>query len=182
MADGINLTIYKNGESTGLDITQLVESIKWAGRRGSPSRTLTVNLLDDDGYRHERSGIDVEEGWQCLFKYNDAELFRGIFMTQGASQRKTGEFKAYDNGIYLSNNRDTFVYESKTAADVFRDVCTRFGLPVGSVASCSRLVAQRRSPPKMGGLEIAPQPSILVSLLAISRLPRRYRRPRPAWR
>lgn len=137
MADGINLTIYKNGESTGLDITQLVESIKWAGRRGSPSRTLTVNLLDDDGYRHERSGIDVEEGWQCLFKYNDTELFRGIFMTQGASQRKTGEFKAYDNGIYLSNNRDTFVYESKTAADVFRDVCTRFGLPVGSVASCS---------------------------------------------
>lgn len=137
MADGINLTIYKNGESTGLDITQLVESIKWAGRRGSPSRTLTVNLLDDDGYRHERSGIDVEEGWQCLFKYNDAELFRGIFMTQGASRRKTGEFKAYDNGIYLSNNRDTFVYESKTAADVFRDVCTRFGLPVGSVASCS---------------------------------------------
>lgn len=137
MADGINLTIYKNGESTGLDITQLVESIKWAGRRGSPSRTLTVNLLDDDGYRHERSGIDVEEGWQCLFKYNDVELFRGIFMTQSASQRKTGEFKAYDNGIYLSNNRDTFVYESKTAADVFRDVCTRFGLPIGSVASCS---------------------------------------------
>ena len=38
MADGINLTIYKNGESTGLDITQLVESIKWAGRRGSPCR------------------------------------------------------------------------------------------------------------------------------------------------
>ena len=137
MPDGINLTIYKNGESSGLDITQLVESIKWAGRRGSPSRTLTVSLLDDDGYRHERSGIDVEEGWQCLFKYNDAELFRGIFMTQSARQQKTGEFKAYDNGIYLSNNRDTFVYESKTAADVFRDVCTRFGIPVGSVANCS---------------------------------------------
>ena len=137
MAGGINLTIYKNGSSTGKDITQLVESIKWAGRRGSPTRTLTVNLLDDDGYRHDRSGIDVEEGWQCIFKYNGVELFRGIFMTQGSGQSKTGEYKAYDNGIYLSNNRDTFVYESKTAADVFRDVCTRFGIPVGSVASCS---------------------------------------------
>lgn len=137
MTDGINLTIYKNGESTGKDITQLVESIKWSGRRGSPARSLTVSLLDDDGYKHERSGIDVEEGWQCLFKYDGVELFRGIFMTQGASHNKTGEFKAYDNGIYLSNNRDTFVYESKTAADVFRDVCTRFGIPTGSVASCS---------------------------------------------
>lgn len=137
MAKGINLTIYKNGSSSGIDITQLVESIKWAGRRGSPTRTLTVSLLDDDGYKHERSGIDVEEGWQCIFKYDGTELFRGIFMTQGNSDSKTGEYKAYDNGIYLSNNRDTFVYESKTATDVFKDVCTRFGLPTGDVASCS---------------------------------------------
>lgn len=137
MAKGINLTIYKNGAASGIDITQLVESIKWAGRRGSPTRTLTVSLLDDDGYKHERSGIDVEEGWQCIFKYNGTELFRGIFMTQGNSDSKTGEYKAYDNGIYLSNNRDTFVYESKTATDVFKDVCTRFGLPTGDVASCS---------------------------------------------
>lgn len=137
MASRINLTIYKNGEKTGIDITQLVESIKWSGRRGSPTRTLTVSLLDDDGYRHQRSGIDVEEGWQCIFKFDGVELFRGIFMTQANSNSKTGEYKAYDNGIYLSNNRDTFVYESKTATDVFKDVCTRFGLPTGDVASCS---------------------------------------------
>lgn len=137
MASRINLTIYKNGEKTGIDITQLVESIKWSGRRGSPTRTLTVSLLDDDGYRHQRSGIDVEEGWQCIFKFDGVELFRGIFMTQTNSNSKTGEYKAYDNGIYLSNNRDTFVYESKTATDVFKDVCTRFGLPTGDVASCS---------------------------------------------
>ncbi len=132
----INLTVYKNGSGEGLDITQLVESIKWAGRRGSPARTLTVNLLDDDGYWHERSGIDVEDGWQCLFRYDGQELFRGIFMNQSASQSKTGSLKAYDNGIYLSNNRDTFVYESKTADAIFRDVCDRFGLPTGDVASC----------------------------------------------
>ncbi|MBQ3009667.1 MAG: hypothetical protein IJD81_00600, partial [Oscillospiraceae bacterium] len=137
MAKGISLTIYKNGESSGIDITQLVETIKWAGRRGSPTRTLTISLLDDDGYKHERSGIDIEQGWQCIFKHNGRELFRGIFMTQGNSNSKTSEYKAYDNGIYLSNNRDTFVYESKTATDVFYDVCTRFGLPTGDVAACS---------------------------------------------
>lgn len=136
MAQGINLTVYKNGGGGGMDITQLVESITWAGRRGSPARTLSVNLLDDDGYWHQRSGIDVEDGWQCLFRYNGEELFRGIFMNQSASQSKTLTLKAYDNGIYLSNNRDTFVYEDKTADAVFRDVCSRFGLPTGDVASC----------------------------------------------
>jgi len=140
MAGKINLTVYQNGGGSGLDITQLVESITWAGRRGSPSRTLTVNLLDDDGYWHERSGIEVENGWQCLFRYGGRELFRGIFMSQSVSESKTAQLKAYDNGIYLSNNRDTFVYESKTAADVFRDVCSRFGIPVGDVASCSYVI------------------------------------------
>lgn len=140
MAEGMNLTIYKNGASEGKDITQLVESVKWAGRRGSPTRTLSVNLLDDDGYKHERSGIDVEDGWQCIFKWDGKELFRGIFMTQGSGHSKTGDYKAYDNGIYLSNNRDTFVYESKTASDVFSDVCSRFGIPTGTVASCSYVI------------------------------------------
>jgi len=137
VGEGINLTIYQNGGGSGKDITQLVESIQWAGRRGSPARTLTVSLLDDDGYWHERSGIDVEEGWQCIFKWNGTELFRGIFMTQGTTQKKAGKYKAYDNGIYLSNNRDTFVYESKTASQIFSDVCSRFGLPTGEVAGCS---------------------------------------------
>ena len=140
MGAGINLTIYQNGSSIGKDITQLVDSIQWAGRRGSPARTLTVSLLDDDGYWHERSGIDVEEGWQCIFRWDGAELFRGIFMTQGTTQNKTGKYKAYDNGIYLSNNRGTFVYESKTASQIFVDVCSRFGIPTGTVANCSYVI------------------------------------------
>lgn len=137
MGKGIGLTVYQNGGGGGLDVTQLVESITWAGRRGSPARTLTAALLDDDGYWHERSGIDIEDGWQCIFQYDGQELFRGIFMTQDTSHAKTVTLKAYDNAIYLSNNRDTFVYESKTASDIFSDVCSRFGLPTGDVAGCS---------------------------------------------
>ena len=140
MRKGIGLTIYPTTGSAGKDITQLVNTIKWSGRRGSPARTLTVNLIDDDGEWHERSGIDIEDGWQCLFTYDDAELFRGIFMTQATSEKKASDYKAYDNGIYLSNNRDTFVYESKTADSVFRDVCTRYGIPTGDVAQCSYLI------------------------------------------
>lgn len=140
MAQGISLTIYPTGSGSGKDITQLVSNIKWAGRRGNPARTLTFSLIDDDGEWHERSGIDIEDGCQCLFTYDGVELFRGIIMTQTTSDAKTAEYKAYDNGIYLSNNRDTFVYENKTASAVFSDVCSRFGIPTGDVAGCSYII------------------------------------------
>lgn len=135
MAEGLSLIILK-GEQ-GYDVTQLVEQVKWKGRKGSSSRTLAVTLIDDDGYKHARSGIDVEQGHQCIFSYDGVELFRGIIMAQTQSNQKKLQFTAYDNGIYLANNKDTFCYENKTASDVFRDCCSRFGLPVGEVASCS---------------------------------------------
>lgn len=135
MADGLSLIILK-GEQ-GYDVTQLVEQVKWKGRKGSSSRTLAVTLIDDDGYKHARSGIDVEQGHQCIFSYDGTELFRGIIMAQTQSHQKKLQFTAYDNGIYLANNKDTFCYENKTASDVFRDCCARFGLPVGEVAKCS---------------------------------------------
>lgn len=131
MAEGISLIVMQSNSTTGKEISHLVKSITWAGRPGSPTRTLTVTLLDDDGYGHPRSGIDIEEGWHCLFSYNGEELFRGIFMNSAADDMSL-QLKAYDIGIYLSNNRDTFVYENKTATAVFLDVCSRFGIPVGS--------------------------------------------------
>ena len=136
MADkGISLIVTKGSET--IEISQLVQKITWKGRKGSSSRTLTVNLIDDDGYKHARSGIDVEQGHQCIFSYDGNELFRGIIMKQSQSDKKTMSFTAYDNGIYLANNKDTFCYENKTATEIFRDCCTRFGIPMGEVASCT---------------------------------------------
>lgn len=136
MADkGISLIVTKGSET--IEISQLVQKITWKGRKGSSSRTLTVNLIDDDGYKHARSGIDVEQGHQCIFSYDGNELFRGIIMKQSQSDKKTMSFTAYDNGIYLANNKDTFCYENKTATEIFKDCCTRFGIPMGEVASCT---------------------------------------------
>lgn len=137
MTTKISLIILKTGATSGKEISQLVESITWSGRRGSPTRTLKFTLLDDDGYKHARSEIDIESGYHCIFSYNGTELFRGMIMRQTASYKKTADYIAYDMGIYLSNNKDTFVYENKTATDVFKDVCSRFGIPVGSAAQTS---------------------------------------------
>lgn len=131
----IQLLVVKDKKT--IDMTNLVQSVRWSGRKGSSARTITVTMIDDDGYRHARSGIDVADGNQCVFLVDGKERFRGILMNQNQGDKKQLKFKAYDNGIYLANNRDTFVYKNKTADQVFSDVCSRFGIPTGEVAKCS---------------------------------------------
>lgn len=131
----IQLLVVKDKKT--IDMTNLVKSVRWSGRKGSSARTITVAMIDDDGYRHARSGIDVADGNQCVFLVDGKERFRGILMNQNQGDNKQLKFKAYDNGIYLANNKDTFVYKNKTADQVFSDVCFRFGIPTGEVAKCS---------------------------------------------
>lgn len=131
----IQLLVVKDKKT--IDMTNLVKSVRWSGRKGSSARTITVTMIDDDGYRHARSGIDVADGNQCVFLVDGKERFRGILMNQNQGDNKQLKFKAYDNGIYLANNKDTFVYKNKTADQVFSDVCSRFGIPTGEVAKCS---------------------------------------------
>ena len=133
--DSISLILLKGDQ--GYDVSQLVEQIRWKGRKGASARTLTVQLVDDDSGQHARAAVDVEQGQHCIFSLNGAELFRGIILSQTQNSRKKLTFTAYDNGIYLANNRDTFTYENKTASDVFQDCCTRFGIPMGEVAVCT---------------------------------------------
>lgn len=129
--------IATKGGSATYDITPLVEDISWKGRKGSSARSITVKLLDDDGHAHARSEIDVEEGCQCLMSCDGKERFRGIITSTKQSDGKIMSFTAYENGIYLANNRDTFSFTDKTASEIFRAVCARFGFEVGSVATTS---------------------------------------------
>lgn len=131
----IQLLVVKDKKT--IDMTNLVQSVRWSGRKGSSARTITVAMIDDDGYRHARSGIDVADGNQCVFLVDGKERFRGILMNQNQGDNKQLKFKAYDNGIYLANNKDTFVYKNKTADQVFSDVCSRFSIPTGEIAKCS---------------------------------------------
>ena len=115
--------LVTKGETT-YDMSELVESATWSGRKGSPARTLSVSLIDDDGWKHARSGIDVTKGNHCVFYWEGAELFRGIIMQQRQSTKKTMTIKAYDVGIYLSNNKDSFCYKRKRRPKSSRTAAT----------------------------------------------------------
>lgn len=134
------MVILYRKSGIGYDISELVSTIKWGGRKGSAARSCQLKLLDDTGFHHDRAAIDVEKGDQMLLYVAGDEVFRGMFMDDTESNDPTCTVKAYDNGIYLANNTDSFQYEKKTADYIFKDVCARYNIPTGDVASCSHVI------------------------------------------
>lgn len=43
----IQLLVVKDKKT--IDMTNLVQSVRWSGRKGSSARTITVTMIDDDG-------------------------------------------------------------------------------------------------------------------------------------
>lgn len=128
----IGLILLKNGKA--FDISNLVETVTWSGRKGAAGRSISVSLLDSEDYGYKRSGIDVEDGDHCLFTWKNEELFQGLIVNQGQNKSKKLTFKARDNLIYFANNSDTFNYKDKKASEIFIDCCQRFKISYGEVA------------------------------------------------
>lgn len=127
----IRFIVIKAGKS--YDMSNLIESIVWSGRRGSAARSIKAVLLDDDGYGHDRCGINCEKGHKCIFYWKNKELFRGLIMNQSYSNKKL-TITAYDSGIYLANSKDSFNYKNKKASEIFLDCMKRLKIEVGNIA------------------------------------------------
>ena len=138
------ILVVKQGAA--YDMSQLVSMVRWSGRRGSAARRLEVTFVDDDGQGRDRAGLNVENGDSVIFYWKNEELFRGMFVMQNQSRRKVLNAKAYDIGIRLANNFDTFCYTNKTASAIFRDVCNRFGIPIGQVADTRYVISELPKP------------------------------------
>lgn len=135
----IQLILIKN--KVQYDISQLVNQVKWSGKKGSAPRTLQFTLLNDNNLT--KSGINIEDGHTCIFKYDGSEVFRGIILRQDEnSSGKKATYKAYDLGIYLSNNKDTFSFTNKRADQIFKNICKRYGITVGSVANTKYVIGE----------------------------------------
>lgn len=139
MSTKIKVVIYKDPKKKK-DITELVQKVTWSGKDGTPFRTLDVTFVELKQFG--RTKIDVLGGTHCYFKYDGKELFRGIIRSFNPSSEGTASFKAYDNGWYLSNNEDSFSFKKKTADYIFKKVCKKFNLKIGTVSKCSKVISE----------------------------------------
>lgn len=111
------------------------EGIKWTTERaGSPS-TLKFTVVKDDI-------IAFQEGDAVRMKVDGQNVFYGFVFSKKRNKEHHIEVTAYDQLRYLKN-KDTYVYENKTASQVIKMIANDFNLNLGKIESTQFVIPSR---------------------------------------
>jgi hypothetical protein len=111
------------------------EGIQWTTERsGSPS-TLKFTVVKDQN-------ISFSEGDAVRMKVDGQNVFYGFVFKKKRNKEHHIEVTAYDQLRYLKN-KDTYVYENKTASQVIQMIANDFNLNLGKVEGTSYVIPSR---------------------------------------
>lgn len=103
----------------------VLEDICWETERyGSPGK-LTFKCMND-------SALDIKTGNPVRFKWNGNNVFYGFIFKISKERENVLSVTAYDQLRYFKN-KDTYVINGKTAADVLKLIASDFNLQTGNV-------------------------------------------------
>jgi len=114
------------------------EGIQWTtDRAGSPS-TLKFTVVKDELLGE----IGFQEGDPVRLRVDGQNVFYGFVFTKKRSKGPNIEVTAYDQMRYLKN-KDTYVYENKTASQVVQMIANDFNLKLGTVEPTKFVIPSR---------------------------------------
>jgi hypothetical protein len=127
--------IIQHGSTIMYPVTVEGVTIEWE-RQGQPGK-LKFDVVKTDA-------LSFQEGDRVRFSVDSTPLFYGFIFEKSrkGSNPKVITCTVYDQLYYL-NNKDTYVYTSKTAADVIRMVAEDFQLQVGSLEDTGYTIESR---------------------------------------
>lgn len=111
------------------------EGIEWTTERRSTPGKLTFSVLKDDI-------ISFTEGAAVRLKVDGKPVFFGFVFTQKRDKDQIITVTAYDQLRYL-NNKDTYVYENKTASQLIQMIAADFALNTGTIENTGFVIASR---------------------------------------
>lgn len=116
-------------------IPVLEDEIEWSTERAGVPGKLTFKV-------HMDSKLDITEGNAVRFRWNGSNVFYGFIFSKKMSKDRVITVTAYDQLRYLKN-KDTYVYENKTAAELIRMIADDFGMQTGSLEDTEFRIASR---------------------------------------
>ena len=125
------------GNDSGTKVYQpaVEEGIDWSTERSGTPGKLTFKVLKDDI-------LDFSEGSAVRLKVDGDKVFFGFVFKQSRTKDQIITVTAYDQLRYLKN-KDTKVYENKTASQFIKMIADDFSLNVGSLASTQFTIKSR---------------------------------------
>lgn len=127
------LLIENNGQ---LLIPMAAEGITWQTDRQGVPGSLRFSVTKDDIGK-------FSEGDHVVLNVDGKEIFYGfIFQKKSGAKTDLVEVTAYDQLRYFKN-KDTYVYENKTAGDLIRMLADDFNLQTGDIEDTGYVIASR---------------------------------------
>lgn len=125
------------GNESGTRIYQpaVEEGIEWTTERRSIPGKLTFKILKDDI-------LDFTEGSPVRLTVDGKNIFFGFVFKQKRSKDNVITVTAYDQLRYL-NNKDTIVYENKTASQFIQMIAADYALNTGILEDSGFVIASR---------------------------------------
>lgn len=113
----------------------LKESVEWhTERRGTPGK-LTFDVIKDNA-------LNFQEGAAVRFTVDGKNLFFGFVFTKKRDKENIITVTAYDQLRYLKN-KDSIIYENKTASQFLQMVANDYNLQCGDIANTGYVIASR---------------------------------------
>ncbi len=114
-------------------IPDVEEGLQWVTeRRGVPGK-LTFSVLGD-------KNLALEEGAAVRLSIDGKPVFFGFIFSKKFDKNGIVSVTAYDQLRYL-NNKDTYVYENKTASQLIKMLAEDFSLKVGTIEDTKFIIA-----------------------------------------
>lgn len=109
--------------------------IVWSTEREGAAGKLSFVINGDEG-------ADFSEGAAVRFKADGRGIFFGYVFTEKREKEGALHITAYDGLRYLSN-RETYIYENKTASQLVKMIAEDYGLKLGRVDNSKVVISSR---------------------------------------
>ena len=127
--------MISSSDGAELLLPAVEEGIQWTTQRRSTPGKLVFKVIQDDR-------LDFSEGAAVRLTVDGNKVFYGFVFTQKRDKDGIIEVTAYDQLRYL-NNKDTYVYENKTASELLQMIASDFELKTGDVEDTGFKIASR---------------------------------------
>lgn len=125
--------LIQHGDEVFSPIVQ--DGIDWSTERKGCPGEIQFKVVKDDV-------ISFQEGDAVRLKVNGEKIFYGFIFKKKRSKDKIITVTAYDQLRYLKN-KDTYVYENKTAGELIEMIATDFKMQTGTIENTGFKIASR---------------------------------------
>lgn len=125
--------LIQHGEKVYIPVVE--EGINWSTERAGTPGQLSFNVVKD-------SIINFAEGDAVRVKVDGKNLFYGFVFIKKRDKSGIIKVTAYDQLRYLKN-KDTYVYENKTAGELIQMIASDFNMQTGSIEDTGYKIASR---------------------------------------